>query len=77
MASTTLFTDDEKALIVFYGYSEATELSRSALIGRLRNKKGTAAVVKKLSALSDSEYQRISLEFLNRFVSDLGFVSNN
>ena len=77
MASTTLFTDDEKALIVFYGYSEANELSRSALIGRLRNKKGTAAVVKKLSALSDSEYQRISLEFLNRFVSDLGFVSNN
>lgn len=77
MASAPLFTDDEKALIVFYGYSEAKELSRSDLIGQLRTKEGTAAVVKKLSALSDSEYQRISLEFLNSFVSDLGFVSNS
>lgn len=77
MASASIFTNDEKMLIVLCGFGESNvELSRSALIDHLRTKKGTMAIIKKLSSLTDSEYQSISTELLDSFVAGLGIVSN-
>lgn len=72
----SMFTDDEKALIVFYGYGDGDTdaLTRTAIIQKLRAKKGSAIIIDKLSRLSDVEYRRISVELLDWFVADLGLA---